>query len=173
MQRKTWGFVGAVSLQLFLLLLIVVPRWSILVHGKTVVLETLPYDPYDIFRGYYMDLRYRISDPDNLPEKTDFKAERKYYVILSPDGNGIWQPKTVSAELPKALKPDEAVIGGYYRYGWLDYGINRYYLPESRRHHVEELFRRSEKPVLVEIKVKDNGAAVVTQIIIDGKRFKY
>lgn len=173
MQRKTIGFVSAVLLQLCILLMIGIPRWSIVAQGKTVVLETMPYDPYDVFRGYYMDLNYRIADPANLPGKTVFEKGRDYYVVLAPASTGAWQPTAVMTRSPQTLKPDQAVIRGRYRYSRLDFSINRYYLPETRRHQVESLFRESEKPALVEVKVKNNGAAAITQIIIDGKRFRY
>lgn len=173
MQRKTIGFVSAVLVQLFILVLIGIPRWSIVIQGKTVVLETLPYDPYHVFRGYYMDLRYRIADPANLPGKTDYKTGKDYYVVLASGENGVWQPVAVLTRPPQTLKPDQAVIRGRYRYSLLDFSINQYYLPETRRQQMERLVRDSEKPVLVEVKVKNNGAAAITQIIIDGMRFGY
>ncbi|HOP75312.1 MAG TPA: GDYXXLXY domain-containing protein [Bacillota bacterium] len=173
MGRKTIGFASAVLLQLLILLIIVIPRWSIIMQGRTIILETLPYDPYHIFRGYYMDLRYRIAVPENLPGNTEFKPGRDYYVILAPDETGIWQPAAVADSLPQTLKPNEAVIRGRYRYGQLDFSINQYYLPENRRLQVEKLLRDSQQPALVEVKVKNNGTAAIFQIIIEGQRFRY
>lgn len=93
------------------------------VTGKTVILQTVPVDPYDLLRGYYQVLSYDISQPNNLqklpgwkdlpsdktpcppgivcPDKKTHKVKTgtSFYVILE-------SPKEpTNAGRPKAWKP--------------------------------------------------------------------
>lgn len=106
-------------------LIAAVPAQSVytFVTGKTVILQTVPVDPYDLLRGYYQVLSYDISQNNNLEklpgwkelpsDKTpcppgticpkaknyNVKAGTNFYVILE-------SPKdVVNSGSPKAWKP--------------------------------------------------------------------
>lgn len=106
-------------------LIITVPASAVytFVTGKTVVLQTVPADPYDLMRGYYQVLSYDISQQNNLqklpgwkdlpsdkkpcpsgvvcPESKNYnvKSGTSFYVILE-------SPKTqTNAGRPQAWKP--------------------------------------------------------------------
>lgn len=173
MKPKMSWFLAAVGLQLLLLGFMIVPRMMVLTGGKTVILETEPYDPYDIFTGYYANLNYKISQAEHLPDKPILKPRGIYYVVVSKDKNGIWKPRRVTEVLPRSLKKDEAFIRGRNEYGWMKYGIESYYLPESRRHEIEALLRDRKRRALVEVKVNDAGEAVIVSLRVAGRRFSY
>lgn len=173
MKPKMPWFLVAVGLQLLLLGFMIVPRMMILTGGKTVLLETEPYDPYNIFTGYYANLNYKISQAEHLPVKPHLKPRGIYYVVVSIDKNGIGRPRRVMEALPRVLKEDEAVIRGRHEYGWMKYGIESYYLPESRRHEIEALLRDGKRRALVEVKVNDAGKAVIVSLHVAGRRFSY
>ena len=62
------------------------------VTGKTVILQTVPVDPYDLLRGYYQVLSYDISQNDNLeklPGWKDLPSDQ----TPCPPGNVCPQPK--------------------------------------------------------------------------------
>ncbi len=62
MSRKTRRlFIVVIALQIVFLLGIVGYRESILALGRTAVLQTVPVDPRDLFRGEFVVLRYEIS----------------------------------------------------------------------------------------------------------------
>jgi uncharacterized membrane-anchored protein len=172
MRRKWLFFCGAMVLQLLLLVAVIVPRISILANGKTVFIETLPYDPYNVLSGYYVDLNYRISEPENLPAKKTYQEHRDYYIVLEPR-HSAWQPVAVYERLPQYMQAGRAVIRGRYRYGVLDYGIGRYYLPEAQRERIETSLRETVKAALVEIKVNRKGDAALVGIIVGNERFEY
>ncbi len=143
--------------------------------GRKVVLETAPVDPYSLFQGYYVRLRYRISIPDNLPldgKKLNYVNGKNYYLLLSPDKNKIWQPVRVVDGFPVGLTKNEVVIKGKYRYGSMEYGIEQYYLPENQRQILGEVLREGTK-VLVEVKINSKGTAAIVLIKVGGKIFQY
>ena len=61
-----WRF--AVPLLLQIGLVLVPPAQSVYTHitGKTVILQTIPVDPYDPLRGYSQTLSYDISRLETL-----------------------------------------------------------------------------------------------------------
>ena len=166
-------FISAIIIQLLLLLIIPVPRWILLNSGKTIELITIPYDPYNIFRGYYVDLRYEISRQEGLPAWEKLEQNRFYYVILQKDQDGIWSPRKVQVTLPVKLNQNQAVIRGKYRYGMMTYGFEQYYLPETKRLEVEKLLRDQNNRVIVQVKVNDVGASTILRLNIAGKNFDY
>lgn len=170
MKRNTLVFILAIVFQVILLIMMVVPRWQILANGKTIILETAPYDPYSIFRGYYLDLNYKISNINDLPVEGKLENRKTYYVVLAEE-NKIWQPKRVTKYFPKDLQAGEICIKGKSRYSRLIYGIEQYYLPEKEREKVEKLVRG--KNALVEVKVNELGEAAIVRIRVGEKVIEY
>jgi uncharacterized membrane-anchored protein len=56
-------------------LIVAVPAQAVytFVTGKTVILQTVPVDPYDLLRGYYQVLSYDISQQNNLQKLPGWK----------------------------------------------------------------------------------------------------
>jgi len=83
-------FTLLVLLQVALLFGIIAYRQHWVSTGDKILLRTVPFDPRDLFRGDYVDLRYEIStlDLDKLGVKEDFKPGDKAFVLLerNPDG---------------------------------------------------------------------------------------
>lgn len=83
-------FIVVITLQVVFLLGIVGYRESILTLGRTAVLQTVPVDPRDLFRGEHVILRYEIStlgrDENNLNAPFGIDA------IRVPDAGEIVPP---------------------------------------------------------------------------------
>lgn len=173
MRHKKMLFAISLLIQLALLLVISLPRLEIIAKGKTVLLETQPYDPYNIFRGYYATLFYEISETDNLPGFVKPKNHQLLYVVLSEGEDKVWRPVRVSPELPRDLGTNEVFIRGKYSYGRLEYGIEEYYLPEKSRHKVESMLGSEGSRPLVEVKVNKAGKATIIRLIIGETSFEY
>ena len=54
-------FIAVIALQVVFLLGLVGYRETILTLGRTAVLQTVPIDPRDLFKGEYVTLRYEIG----------------------------------------------------------------------------------------------------------------
>ncbi len=92
--RKIWNrkYVGLILPILFLIALIIYPMVTVQL-GETILLETIPYDPTDLFRGDYVELRYQVSELDEsyLHESIEITEENMYenhvyYAVLKPEG---------------------------------------------------------------------------------------
>lgn len=158
-----WRFLLPIGFQI--LLILAVPAQAIYIHlaGRTVILQTVPVDPYDLLRGYSQTLRYNISNVDTLkqlsnrdnllqePEDdslTPIPPKTTIYVILeSPNfatAEGkpplAWTPVAISSKLPTNLPANQlALRGERSRYSpWVDYGLETYYIPEDRREQINQ-----------------------------------
>jgi len=80
-------FIAVVVVQVVFLLGIVGYRETILTLGRTVVLQTIPVDPRDLFEGEYVVLRYEISTIGNYNRPAPGIDE-----IRVPDAGEIVQP---------------------------------------------------------------------------------
>ncbi len=147
------------------LLILAVPAQAIYIHltGRTVILQTIPVDPYDLLRGYSQTLRYNISNIDTLKqlseddgllqEKEDgslamIPPKTTIYVILESPNSATaenkppfaWTPVAISSKLPTNLPANQiALRGEKSRYSqWVDYGLETYYMPEDQRDRINQ-----------------------------------
>lgn len=172
-------------------LILSVPAQSIHTQltGKTVVLQTLPVDPYDPFRGYSMTLNYDISSPETLQKlpgwaelvqhsgirSNDVAAGTKLYVILQQQASTsnlpeAWKPVKVSSDRPTSIAANQVALKGSYSYGTITYGLETYYIPEAQHQQINKDLaqaqqtslgqQRQKQPIVVEVKVDAQGNAV-------------
>lgn len=126
-------------------------RAAILREGPVIVLAIQPVDPRDFLRGDYVRLNYNISSIDRaLFEGEDLEAispEATIHVQLSEDGDGIWQPVRATSETiaPEDLPEGDVIVRGHLRHMVgegaravaLNYGIERFYVPEGQGRPIE------------------------------------
>jgi len=141
--------------------------------GEEVLLNTVPIDPRDLFRGDYVVLRYEISNLD--PEIFDtndvtFKPGDKVYVALdTTDGFG----KATGIYL---IPPNQGLyIKGVAKSSWMnsveiEYGIESYFVPEGRGREIENAF---DKDIDVRIMVDKSGRSVIKALLIDGEVVRF
>ncbi|NEO27364.1 MAG: GDYXXLXY domain-containing protein [Kamptonema sp. SIO4C4] len=202
-----WRFLLPISLQVALIA--AVPAQAVYTYftGTKVILQTAPVDPYDFLRGYYQTLNYEISQVDtlrNLPgwdtlpksagDSNYLQSGSRLYVILEqPDSQSRgeipapWQPVRVAASRPENLARDRVVIEGVTRYNSVQYGLERYYLPEDQRDQINTEIRTIQQrtrqpddppnntniPFVVEVKVSQNGNAVPVSLWIGDRNYRF
>ncbi len=130
-----------------------------LLTGERIVLATMPVDPFDPFMGQYMDIRYEIS---NLNDVKGFEEGDNVYVKLEKDGGGIWRSNGVSKIKPTVgdfIKGD--VINVYENRINVEYGIERFYFERNAKVSIIN--------ITVEIKVANSGRAKLVQLLQNGK----
>jgi uncharacterized membrane-anchored protein len=125
--------------------------------GKTVTLQTLPVDPYDLLRGYSQTLRYTISDRNTLSKLPggDWLTQPQpqmtsLYVILEAAQTTPttppqpWKPIRVSRDRPQQLPPNQVALEGQFN-GWeVIYGLETYYMPEDQREQINQGIREAQ-----------------------------
>jgi uncharacterized membrane-anchored protein len=155
-------------------------RASILRNGVDVVLKTVPVDPRDLLRGDYVILSYDISTIPADKVTGGFPTEAtdaQLSVRLEKQPDGFWGVTEASFQ---ALAPKEGSIiarsSPFYFYPApdsqqsplsVDYGIERYYVPEGEGRVMEEA--RNASALSVTARVDDDGRMQIRLIAIDGK----
>ncbi|NER03387.1 MAG: GDYXXLXY domain-containing protein [Okeania sp. SIO3C4] len=196
-----WRFILPLTVQLALILSVPAQAIYTTITGRTVVLQTVPVDPYDFLRGYYQVLSYDISRKDNLSQlpgwnKFELESSGKFsaqnptniYVILAApettenlDIPKVWKPVDVSAKQPQNLPDNQIAIQGKFN-GWtVNYGLETYYMPEDKREDINQDIRAAqttvnlegEIPFVVEVKVSSQGQAVPVSLWVRDRNYKF
>jgi uncharacterized membrane-anchored protein len=152
-------------------------RASILRSGRDVLLKTVPVDPRDLLRGDYVILSYDISrlQPELFKGDTPKQSEEaKVYVRLERQLNGFWAA-TEASFAPLSPAGDSVVLRSlpftYYPSSALssvnvEYGIERFYVPEGEGRTLEEA--RNAEALSVNIRVDAKGKAQIREIAVNG-----
>lgn len=166
------------GLQTLILGTIIQSRASILKDGAEVVLKTAPVDPRDFLRGDYVVLNYDIS---SVPVQTVSggipvePGERTLWVRLKKQEDGFW---TVTESSFRELPPqqDTVILRSLPFYSGalaagdsmrVEYGIERYYVPEGEGKPIEEA--RNGGNVAIAVRISPEGSAQIRSLLVDGK----
>ncbi len=167
--------------QLGFLSWVIAGRAAILRNGQEVVLKVEPIDPRDLLRGDYVRLGYEIRQipvklVENAPPGEFVTDEGPIFVRLGRDEDGYWRAR--SASLSKASgadpAPGEVDVRGSIRGGWslgpdadftVEYGIDRYYVPEGKGRAIETDMR--ERPFAIVVAVARDGTPQI-KALMDG-----
>lgn len=177
------AFIAAVGLQLVILALVPAKKVKAYYTGREIKLATAQYDPYDVMKGHYVALSYEINErarfdvfrAETSPPRTEFPDGRRVYMILAVDAAGIARPVRV-AERAADIRPGEFFIAGTGRRWWIEYGLERFYMPEERRDEINAAIaaaRGDTDALLGVVRLDADGDAVLTALEIRGKRYEY
>jgi uncharacterized membrane-anchored protein len=167
-----------------------------LMTGTTVVLKTMPVDPYDILRGYSQTLSYDISSFSTLKKLPGWKglkhkngsdvidADQQIYVTLLKTNSSdttspqAWQPIAISDQAPTNLPVEKIAIRGVSSGNSIIYGLETYYMPEDRKDGVNEdvnsaINSGGKRNLLVEIKVDNRGVATAVSLWVGTKQYQF
>lgn len=174
MTRKRW-FWGAVLLQLLAIFGMVAIHGYTLATGAPVLLKTVPVDPWDLFRGEYVTLRYEISTVDAgkvAMQGLPYRRGQQVYVTLR-QGDPYWTVGSVSAART-AAGDGEMVVKA--RVEWdsgrevgLRYGIEQFYVPEGEGKDLE----LQVENMAVEALVDRFGRSALHRVFVDGKEIDW
>lgn len=179
--RFKWLYVGATItalLQTGILYAGIEKRASVLRSGSEVTLQTEPFDPRDLMRGDYVVLGYEIS---SLSRK-NIQGERPagsqiVYVAVKPDADGIARFSRASFVPLSELAAGEVQIRGEAAYSIsddpesnirLNFGIERYYVPEGQGRAIEDSQR--ERRITAIVAVDPKGMPVIKALQEDGRQ---
>jgi uncharacterized membrane-anchored protein len=195
------------ALPLFLQVLLIcsIPFQSVyaLITGTTVILKTMPVDPYDILRGYYQTLSYDISRFDTLqslrgwgktisPNCRDVRDGECWHLeknlpvyitlVRNPSINASlpqpWQPVAIDKELPRNLTANRIAIRGVSNGSSIIYGLETYYMPEQQKDVINTDVNQAQSTgqrqnLSVEIKVDHQGLAAPVSLWVGAKKYHF
>lgn len=178
-RRSRLLILAVVVAQLLFLLGIVGYKETILRTGKIIVLQTMPVDPRDLFRGDYVTLRYAISTLESSKIKGLYSVDEgeTVYVRLGQEGE-VW----VAKEGEKEPRPEWDVFlkgkvtdiieqrttdGGSQTDYRIEYGLEAYFVPEGAGRRIE-----GARDLKARVAVNGFGDAVIKGLIVDGEPFE-
>ena len=172
-----WGALGAFLFQAVLLTWLIADRAMLLANGEEVRLAVVPVDPRDLLRGDYVVLTYEISrlDETQLDGDGDFAKGDTIYVSLVRDGQG-WRADAIHREKPSdgfllrgrvdwTTTGGRDCLSGDCRIVVVEYGLERFFVPEGRGRALENL--RNDQRVSVDIAVAGDGKAALKRLLVD------
>lgn len=163
-----WRFLLPIVFQSALILAVPAQAVYTQLTGKTVILQSVPIDPYEPLRGYSQMLRYDISSQNNLrdlpgwrelPKQppngnklTLIKPGTSIYVILEAPAKLTlaelpqpWKPVAVSVKRPSQLPTNQVALKGIAEQSLIQYGLETYYIPEDQREEINADLRAARK----------------------------
>lgn len=159
-----------ILIPLAILLILAMSSYSIVYFGDEITLETVPFDPTDLFRGDYVELSYEIETVDeSLVEwgtghsKSDRYYNEDMFAVLKKDGD-IYIIDFITSEEPETGIYLNCEVYSYGSSLQVDYNINRYFVKEGTGTKLEEAARKGQ--LLGKVKVY-KGRAVLVEIIED------
>jgi uncharacterized membrane-anchored protein len=183
-KRKTIFWV-AVVLQVLILLSLAGRHEYTLRTGQSVLLETTPVDPWEVFRGQYVRLSYKISElseDDVALTGMPYKSRQPVWVTLEKGPDDYWLATGVSDVKPSAVAGGVLVLArvewvmdgsmkldGTGRKVFLHYGIEQFYVPEGQGSSIE----RNRAGLAVEARVDAFGRAAISRVLLDGNEINW
>ncbi|MDD4600684.1 hypothetical protein SDC9_20831 [bioreactor metagenome] len=145
-------------------------HWEdVLQTGQRFYWQTAPVDPYDAFKGRYIDLRFKETSGPVL-DKENLEYGQTAYAVIQANADGQATISGVSAKQPTAF-PYVKVKMLYIENNTahVELPFKRYYLPENMATAAESAYRESAgKTGIAAIRLKD-GYGVIEQLYIDDK----
>jgi len=149
---------------------ILIKRELTLRRGEVYRFATAPVDPFDAFRGRYVELRFDVERSGaNFSEGV--KPRKPCYALLGVDTNGFASVEAVYAKNPGNHLPVLKVRARYNNRIYLPF--DRYYMPEKLAPEAEEAYLkfnrgrgRDEQPAAAVVRVW-RGNAVIEDLEID------
>jgi len=147
-------------------------------NGTDIILQTVPVDPYDLFRGDYVILSYSISRMQ-VPNNT-YEVGNTIYVALEEElPVGITRGVGVSTTAPNGqfikgkiidlqkteLKEKDNVLP--QTFATIKYGIESYFVPEEKGIEVEK-YRGNE--LTVRVSVNKRGESIIKDLLLNGEK---
>ena len=174
MTRQTWilwGFIAASLVQAGVPLLGIVKHETTLKYGTEYRFRTAPVDPYDAFRGRYVQLRMAESSVD-ATNAVEFSKGQKVFFAIAEDADGFAVLRD-----PSTVRPAEGdYLGIRIRYVRsnsldLDFPFGRYYMNEKDAPRAEAVYReysrREAADAFVTVRVR-SGHGVLEKLYVAG-----
>lgn len=166
-------YICIVIIQLAIPISMILRREITLKNGEAYKFQVEPVDPYDPFRGRYVDVRLK-ADRITVSKDIEVESGRKVYVILQEDQKGYAKLADVKLERPKEgnyfetniLYSTEDEQGNKQIY--VDMPFDRYYMEEKLAPQAENLYREEIDNAYLSVRFL-KGFGVVEQLYLNEK----
>lgn len=170
---------GMILFALLALVQLAVPAWMIALHeiilrsGKIIRLRTAPVDPYDAFRGRYVQLGFEPNHAPLANPSRTVTPRQTVYVLLAQGPDGFARFTGVAPTPPASGDYLQARVSYVAdKEVFLQLPFSRYYMNEKLAPQAETAYRerssRVAQDAYVTIRVK-NGVGVLEELYLGGK----
>lgn len=156
--------IATVLFQLLVLISMVTRSYSTILQGQTVMLQVIPVDPRDLFRGDYVILSYDFSaelPPDTSPDD-DSVIGREIYIPLVPAEDG----RHHRSDGARWTRPESGLFlkGQVNSARRNEFGIGQFFVQEGQGRVYEDAVRRQQ--LSAEVVIDPAGNAVLRQLMV-------
>ena len=147
---------------------IIVTNDTILKGGTEYLFKVEAFDPYDMFRGNYLDISFKENTVYANFLKEYNTAREEYYVTIGTGPDGFAYFKSISSTEPKNTS-NYFKTTAYYRSYAKEYIIDtptRYYMNENKSLNAEQIYRDNIDNTYVKVRVK-NGKMVIVGVYVN------
>ena len=174
--RKKGYLIAAILFQCAIIAAVPVPKLFTRLTGQTIAIKTAPVDPYDFLSGYHVILSFEISQLADLisPEQRMYYNQNQIlYNVLTKDENSTWNSQSVHESFPKDIPEGAIVIKGKWKHSRIEYGIEKFFIPEEKRQDIEGDLRQNQRQALADIRVDRFGNAALVRLQVDDRVYEY
>ncbi|MGO1121029.1 GDYXXLXY domain-containing protein [Rhodovibrionaceae bacterium A322] len=133
-----------------------------------IMVETASYDPRSLLSGQYIRLAYEFSRTHNgadpqpwlAPQLNYPGAKGNVWIVLKEEA-GFYRPIASSDDKPDGLGAGEVVIKGTADGRRLDFGIERFFVPEGTA-------EPNRDDVTVRLNVYEDGSVRIDEVFVKG-----
>ncbi|NDJ24804.1 membrane-anchored protein [Nostoc sp. B(2019)] len=195
-----WRLIAPLLIQTGLIMAVPAQALYTDMTGKTVILQTAPVNLNNVQQSNSLALDYNISRTatlrrlpgwETLVSKGRGSGRRlpdgtNIYVILQEQfssGGGVpraWRPVRVTGDRPSSLRANQAALKGVYEDGFVNYGLETYYIPENQRQQINNDIRQAQRnrrgqrpPIVVKAKVDPQGNAVPISMWVRDRNYRF
>lgn len=173
MKKTALGFALALAVQMLILLAVPAQKMYTRATGRDILLKVMPVDPYSLLSGYYVTLGYEINNFTSFPNHEQFNERgANVYAIVERRDDGVWHPVALANALPSSLPPNQIALRGRNEYGRIQFGIEEFYIPESKRTAIADDLRQHPEAARVEVKVDGRGNAALVRLRIEERVYE-
>lgn len=159
---------------LSILILFTIPIYTIATNNTTLkdgtefLFKVEAFDPYDMFRGNYLNIRFEEDTvKGNLTNQNEYVTS-EYYVTIETNEDGYAYFKGISESKPKNTTNYFKTTGYYNKYSD-EYRIDtptRYYMNENKSLVAEQTYRDNIDSTYVKVRVK-NGKMIIVGVYVN------
>lgn len=167
--KKHLFFLIALGVQTLILVAMPLGRMYALSTGQEVKLRLAPVDPFDMWSGYFVTLRYDVSRPDSLAGWKSLKEGDTVYITLQKGEDGAFKAQSVSKNKPSA----PLFLKGEMKDAELKFGIEAYFIPEAKRDAIQQNIDANRGKGFGVISLDANGNAALKHLVVNKQVYDF
>ncbi|MDD2627597.1 MAG: GDYXXLXY domain-containing protein [Clostridia bacterium] len=168
-KKQVFVYITVVLVLFCIPIYIIITNTQTLKHGEEFLFKVEAYDPYDMFRGNYLEIRFEENEVYSYnSDRLNNEINSSYYVRIGKRSDGYAYFQSISD-----TKPTDT--SSYYKtkaYSSFDntYTIEtptRYYMNEKKSLRAEAIYQENIENSYVKVRVKD-GKMLILGIYVNG-----